>query len=119
MKLRILHFLSVKFVLVFLLVSNSHCFLADSISKGSLFASTNTSISSDPETCEAINCEAGFFQTIDDDGKLVRYEYDGFSLGFTQISVFGFTVNATAFNIEDNYLYTCLLYTSPSPRDRG
>ena len=58
------------------------------------------------ETCEAVNCEAGFFQTIDNDGKLVRYEYDNFTLDFTVISVFGFTVNATAFNIVDNYLYT-------------
>ena len=72
---------------------------------GALQARVSTN-NPDDDTCEAINCEEGFYQTIDNDGKLVRYEYDGFALGFTQIATFGFTVNATAFNIEDNYLYT-------------
>ena len=58
------------------------------------------------DDCEAVNCMVGFFQTIDADGKLVRYEYDGTALDFEVISTFGFSVNATAFNILDNFFYT-------------
>ena len=54
---------------------------------------------------DTIACDPGFYQTIGSDGTLVRYEYDGFELGFEIIAVFGFQVNATSFNILDGYMY--------------
>ncbi len=58
-----------------------------------------------PLICENSSCEPGFYQTVDGDGKLVQYSFDGFELGFTLITVFGFEVNATAFNVQDGFLY--------------
>ena len=103
MNLDSLYFKNRNLLLVFFLLALASPFIG-----GYTTLNANVFDSNDPddETCEAVNCEAGFFQTIDNDGKLVRYEYDGVELGFRQISVFGFTVNATAYNIEDDYLYT-------------
>ena len=79
-------------------------FTIDMYSMSTLMAKINKSEPGD--TCEGVDCEAGFYQTTDADGKFVRNAYDGTSLSFTQISVFGFKVNGTGYNIKDNFLYT-------------
>ncbi len=58
-----------------------------------------------PALVDTIDCDPGFYQTIGAEGTLVRYEYDGFELGFEIIAVFGFHVNATAFNVIDGFMY--------------
>ncbi len=68
----------------------------------SAIAETNSSATTIVDT---IACDPGFYQTIGFDGTLVRYEYDGIELGFEIIAVFGFQVNATAFNVLDGYMY--------------
>ena len=70
----------------------------------------NSNLNGDPtdpsSTCDNINCEPGFYQTADSDGKLLLYSFDGEELGFSLITTFGFRVNATSFNIQDGLLYT-------------
>ena len=60
---------------------------------------------SPPILVDTLDCEPGFYQTIENNGTLVRYEYNGFELGFEVIAVFGFQVNATGFNVLDGFMY--------------
>ena len=89
---------------------------------GICFAHTDLlgkSISSDDPTdpsllCENSSCEPGFFQTLGNDGVLVQYSFDGFELGFTTITTFGFGVNSAAFNIQDGFMYATTREDNPS-----
>lgn len=65
----------------------------------------NKSISKSNLSLHTDICDQGFYQTINEEGLLVKYEYDGTDLSFETIAEFGFQVNATSFNILDGFMY--------------
>ena len=60
---------------------------------------------SNDNTLAPFPCEPNFYQTIDEDGKLIRY--NAFSTGesIDTMAILGYEINATAFNPIDQYLY--------------